>query len=80
MRLGVAQGPNAHDKAMSATLTATPSPPVPASPWRRALRKLLRRRAAMIGLVVVLGFVVLALAAPWLVSRVRRIPELHPRR
>ncbi len=41
-------------------------PVAPASPGRRALRKLVRRRAAMVGLVVVLGFVVLALAAPWL--------------
>ena len=51
---------------MTAVLTATASQPVPASPGRRALRKLVRRRAAMIGLAVVLGFVVLALAAPWI--------------
>jgi peptide/nickel transport system permease protein len=38
----------------------------PASPWRRALRRLRRRRPAMVGLVVVLGFVVLALFAPWI--------------
>ena len=41
-------------------------PPAPAGPWRRALRRLRRRRAAMFGLVVVLGFVVLALCAPWI--------------
>lgn len=34
-------------------------------PWRRAWRQLRRRRLAMVGLVVVLGFVLLALAAPW---------------
>jgi len=51
---------------MAAVLTAIASPPAPASPWRRALRKLVRRRVAMIGLAVVLGFVVLALAAPWI--------------
>ncbi len=37
-----------------------------AGPWRRALRRLRRRRAAMIGLVIVLGFVALALFAPWI--------------
>jgi peptide/nickel transport system permease protein len=37
-----------------------------ARPWRRALRRLRRRRAAMIGLVIVLGFVMLALFAPWI--------------
>ena len=51
---------------MSAVLTAVALPPAPASPWRRALRKLVRRRAAMLGLLVVFGFVVLALAAPWI--------------
>ena len=35
-------------------------------PWARAWRGLRKRRAAMLGLVVVLGFVVLALAAPWI--------------
>jgi peptide/nickel transport system permease protein len=52
---------------MSAVL---PSPliaqPPWAGPWRRALRRLQRRRAAMIGLAIVLGFVVLALFAPWI--------------
>jgi len=53
---------------MSAVLNAaaTAAAAVPASPWRRAWRKLVRRRPAMIGLVVVLGFVALALAAPWI--------------
>jgi peptide/nickel transport system permease protein len=36
-----------------------------AGPWRRAWRRLRRRRAAMLGLVVVLAFVVLAVCAPW---------------
>ncbi len=40
--------------------------PLPAGPWRRALRRLRRRPGAMFGLFVVLGFVVLALAAPWI--------------
>ena len=35
-------------------------------PWARAWRQLRRRRAAMAGLVVVLGFIALALLAPWL--------------
>jgi peptide/nickel transport system permease protein len=40
--------------------------PQPAGPWRRAARRLRRRPEAMFGLAVVLLFVVLALAAPWL--------------
>src|SRR6202030_567459 len=35
------------------------------SPARRALRRLVRRRGAMVGLVVLVTFVLLALAAPW---------------
>ena len=38
----------------------------PAGPWRRAWRRLLRRRAALFGLVLVLGFIALALLAPWI--------------
>src|SRR5262245_33283848 len=38
----------------------------PAGPWRRAWRRLLKRRAALLGLAVVLGFVALALFAPWI--------------
>jgi peptide/nickel transport system permease protein len=37
-----------------------------AGPWRRAGRRLLRRKAAMVGLAVVLFFIVLAVFAPWL--------------
>ena len=33
-------------------------------PWRRAIRRLLRRRGAMLGLVVVVFFVAIAVAAP----------------
>jgi peptide/nickel transport system permease protein len=40
--------------------------PLPAGPWRRALRRLRRRRSAMFGLAVVLLFVAMALAAPWI--------------
>jgi peptide/nickel transport system permease protein len=35
------------------------------SPARRALRRLMRRRGAMVGLAVLVTFVLLALAAPW---------------
>src|SRR5579862_5650495 len=35
-------------------------------PWRRALRKLWRRRGAMVGLAVVVLFVLIAVFAPWL--------------
>src|SRR4051794_17795997 len=38
----------------------------PAGPWRRAWRRLLRRRAALLGLAVVVGFIVLAVFAPWI--------------
>jgi peptide/nickel transport system permease protein len=40
--------------------------PAPARPWQRALRRLLRRRAAMFGLAVVLAFIALAVFAPWI--------------
>jgi peptide/nickel transport system permease protein len=53
---------------MAAVLPSTPTAPprAPAGPWRRAGRRLLRRKAAMVGLVVVLFFVALALFAPWI--------------
>ncbi|MEO8281185.1 MAG: ABC transporter permease [Ideonella sp.] len=38
--------------------------PAEAGPWRRALRRLLRRRLALVGLVIVLAFIVLAIFAP----------------
>jgi len=40
--------------------------PLPDGPWHRAWRKLRRRRAAMFGLAVVIGFIALALFAAWL--------------
>jgi peptide/nickel transport system permease protein len=40
--------------------------PTEASPGRRALRRLSRRHSALLGLVVVVGFVVIALGAPWI--------------
>ena len=53
---------------MAAVLPSTPAAPprAPAGPWRRAGRRLLRRKAAMVGLAVVLFFVALALLAPWI--------------
>jgi peptide/nickel transport system permease protein len=38
----------------------------PASPGRRALRKLLQRKPAVVGMVIVLVFIALALFAPWI--------------
>ena len=40
--------------------------PAQAGPWRRAWRRLRRRRSAMFGLAVVFGFIALALFAPWI--------------
>ena len=40
--------------------------PAQAGPWRRAWRRLRRRRVAMFGLGLVLAFVALALFAPWI--------------
>ena len=55
---------------MAAVLAPLPGPvaqpPLPPGPWRRAWRKLRRRRSAMFGLAVVVGFVVLALFAGWI--------------
>ena len=42
------------------------APPAEAGPWRRAWRRLARRRGAMVGLVVVVLFIGAALFAPWL--------------
>jgi peptide/nickel transport system permease protein len=53
---------------MAAVLT-TPTlgaPTKPASPGRRALRKLLQRKPAVVGLIIVLTFIALALFAPWI--------------
>ena len=36
------------------------------TPWQRALRRLWRRRGAMVGLAVILFFVLLAIFAPWI--------------
>ena len=52
--------------ALSATPTTAVSAPTRAGPWRGAWRKLRRRRAAMVGLVIVLTFIALAVFAPWL--------------
>ncbi len=52
---------------MAAVLPSPLIAPLPqAGPWRRAARRLRRRRAAMFGLAIVLGFIVLALFAPWI--------------
>jgi peptide/nickel transport system permease protein len=54
---------------MAAVLAPLPGPvasPLPDGPWHRAWRKLRRRRTAMFGLAVVVGFVVLAFFAGWI--------------
>jgi peptide/nickel transport system permease protein len=45
--------------------TTTPAPRSEAGPWRRAWRRLKRRRGALLGLAVVLLFIAMALFAPW---------------
>ncbi len=55
---------------MSAVLHASPLavavPLAEAGPWRRAWRRLRRRRGAVVGLAVVLIFIAMAVLAPWL--------------
>ena len=54
---------------MSTTTLAVPRAPASeAGPWQRAWRKLRRNRVGMFGLLVVLGFVVMAVLAPWLAT------------
>ncbi|MFS2036824.1 ABC transporter permease [Polaromonas sp. CT11-55] len=69
---------------MSAVLSA--AVPREATPARRALRRLMRRRGAMLGLAIVVIFVVLALFAPWIAphdpiatswSAVRKPPSMQ---
>ena len=69
---------------MSAVLPAIV--PREATPGRRALRRLMRRRGAMLGLAIVLVFIVLALFAPWIApydpiatswSAVRKAPSMQ---
>jgi peptide/nickel transport system permease protein len=64
---------------------ATAAAPANAKPWRRAVRRLAKRRGAMVGAVVVLFFIVVAVAAPLIApydpvatswSAVRKPPSL----
>jgi len=66
--------------------TAAAAAPANAKPWQRAVRRLLKRRGAMVGAVVVLFFVVVAVAAPLIApyepvatswSAVRKPPSLE---
>ncbi len=52
--------------ALGATDALAAGVPPQAGPWRGAWRKLCRRRAALVGLAIVLTFIALALLAPWL--------------
>jgi peptide/nickel transport system permease protein len=53
---------------MSTTLTVPRAPASEAGPWMRAWRKLRRNRVGMAGLAVVLGFVLIAVFAPWIAT------------
>ena len=46
------------------TLDRSPAEPAESKPWRRALGRLVKRRGAMVGLVVVLFFIAVAVLAP----------------
>jgi peptide/nickel transport system permease protein len=71
--------------ALAAPLAAdVPAPEL--TPARRALRRLVRRKGAMVGLAVVVFFVVIAIAAPWVSphdplatswSAVRKAPSME---
>ena len=70
----------------AAVLLPSEGPAVSAGPWQRAARKLFRRRAAVFGLLVVVGFFLLAVLAPWLAthdplatswSALRKAPSLE---
>ncbi len=50
------------------TLPSSGGATPPTGPWQRAWRRLVRRRAAMLGLAAVLGFIALALFAPWIAA------------
>lgn len=60
------QQPMPNPMAAVLPATHTTAVPPPASPARRAWRRLLRRRGAMVGAVVVLAFILLAMFAPWI--------------
>ena len=51
---------------MAAVVADAVLPPPELSPGRRALRRLVRRRGAMVGLAVVVAFILIALLAPYL--------------
>ena len=51
---------------MTAIPAGTPLPAKELSPGQRALRRLIRRKGAMVGLAMVIFFVVMAVFAPWL--------------
>ena len=53
---------------MSTALSVPRAPAAEAGPWLRAWRKLRRNRVGMFGLLVVVGFVLMALLAPWIAT------------
>ena len=51
---------------MAAIAAATLIAPRELTPWQRAMKRLARRRGAMVGLAIVVFFVLLAIFAPWI--------------
>ena len=70
---------------MTAVTVTTAAAPAESKPWRRALRRLVKRRGAMVGAIVVLFFIAVAVFAPLIApydpvatswSAVRKAPSM----
>ncbi len=64
--LALADGATGEAAATAPLAGESAAPAVESRPWRRALRKLRRRKGAMFGLFFVAFFVLMAIFAPWI--------------